>query len=124
MRRHPGHCPSCGERVSQFAAGCALCGATLDPQRHSRSARAVSIPRPVGAFGLGGQDVITLALLLLLTLFAPLIGLFVCAWQAYAQDRDGRTLMRNTAIALALVCLLFLAMPVAQINLLARLGLP
>jgi predicted amidophosphoribosyltransferase len=30
---HPGHCPNCGERVSPFAAGCALCGADLDPQR-------------------------------------------------------------------------------------------
>ena len=26
-------CPSCGERVSPFAAGCAVCGADLDPSR-------------------------------------------------------------------------------------------
>jgi hypothetical protein len=26
-------CPSCGERVSPFAAGCAVCGADLDPKR-------------------------------------------------------------------------------------------
>ena len=84
----------------------------------------MSIPRLDGAFGLSGQDVITLALMLLLTLFAPLIGLFICGWLAYQQDRDGRTVMRNTAIALAMVCLLFVAMPVAQFNLLARLGLP
>ncbi len=76
------------------------------------------------AFPLSGQDAITVALMLLLTLFAPLIGLFICGWQAYAQDRDGRTRMRNTAIGLALVCLLFFAVPVAQLNLLARLGLP
>jgi predicted amidophosphoribosyltransferase len=29
----PHVCPRCGERVSAFAAGCALCGADLDPQR-------------------------------------------------------------------------------------------
>ena len=29
----PGHCPTCGERVTPFAAGCALCGAELDPRR-------------------------------------------------------------------------------------------
>lgn len=29
----PHSCPSCGERVSAFAAGCALCGADLDPRR-------------------------------------------------------------------------------------------
>jgi len=29
----PHVCPSCEERVSAFAAGCALCGADLDPRR-------------------------------------------------------------------------------------------
>jgi len=31
--RSPHICPNCGERVSGFAAGCALCGAELDPRR-------------------------------------------------------------------------------------------
>jgi hypothetical protein len=26
-------CPNCGERVSPYAAGCAVCGADLDPAR-------------------------------------------------------------------------------------------
>jgi hypothetical protein len=26
-------CPSCGERVTPYAAGCAICGADLDPKR-------------------------------------------------------------------------------------------
>ena len=30
---HPGYCPRCGERVTPYAAGCALCGADLDPKR-------------------------------------------------------------------------------------------
>jgi len=29
----PSRCPQCGERVSPFAAGCAICGADLDPTR-------------------------------------------------------------------------------------------
>jgi hypothetical protein len=29
----PSRCPSCRERVTPFAAGCALCGADLDPRR-------------------------------------------------------------------------------------------
>jgi len=33
---HPGYCPQCGERVTPFAAGCALCGAELDPKRWQR----------------------------------------------------------------------------------------
>jgi hypothetical protein len=32
----PHVCPRCGERVSAFAAGCALCGADLDPKRAQR----------------------------------------------------------------------------------------
>ena len=31
--KHPGFCPDCGARVTPFAAGCALCGADLDPKR-------------------------------------------------------------------------------------------
>jgi predicted amidophosphoribosyltransferase len=33
---NPNVCPRCGERVSAFAAGCALCGADLDPRRAQR----------------------------------------------------------------------------------------
>jgi predicted amidophosphoribosyltransferase len=32
----PHVCPQCGERVSAFAAGCAICGAELDPSRAAR----------------------------------------------------------------------------------------
>jgi predicted amidophosphoribosyltransferase len=34
---HPAYCPNCGERVTPYAAGCALCGADLDPERWQRS---------------------------------------------------------------------------------------
>lgn len=32
----PHICPRCGEPVTPFAAGCALCGADLDPRRAQR----------------------------------------------------------------------------------------
>lgn len=35
----PHVCPRCGERVSPFAAGCALCGTELDPLRAQASPR-------------------------------------------------------------------------------------
>jgi predicted amidophosphoribosyltransferase len=35
-QRGPSRCPKCGERVSAFAAGCAICGAELDPHRADR----------------------------------------------------------------------------------------
>jgi hypothetical protein len=31
--RDRSRCPNCGERVQPFAAGCAICGADLDPKR-------------------------------------------------------------------------------------------
>ena len=39
FRSDPNRCPRCRERVSAFAAGCALCGADLDPRRHDRRPR-------------------------------------------------------------------------------------
>ena len=33
---HPGYCPQSGERVTRYAAGCALCGADLDPKRRQK----------------------------------------------------------------------------------------
>jgi DNA-directed RNA polymerase subunit RPC12/RpoP len=29
----PNRCPKCGERVTPYAAGCAICGAELDAKR-------------------------------------------------------------------------------------------
>jgi predicted amidophosphoribosyltransferase len=37
--RGPHICPRCGERVTAFAAGCALCGTDLDPHRADHSTR-------------------------------------------------------------------------------------
>lgn len=48
---HPGYCPNCGERVTPYAAGCALCGADLDPKRWQKPASAgqrLSIRLPAG----------------------------------------------------------------------------
>ena len=33
MPRDRSRCPNCGERVSPYAAGCAVCGADLDTER-------------------------------------------------------------------------------------------
>ena len=44
-RTNPVRCPQCGERVTPFAAGCAICGADLDPGRTSH----VPISRRLGS---------------------------------------------------------------------------
>jgi hypothetical protein len=48
---HPGFCPQCGERVTPYAAGCALCGADLDPKRWQKPVSArqrLSVRMPAG----------------------------------------------------------------------------
>jgi hypothetical protein len=35
-RDDPARCPNCGERVTPHAAGCRLCGATIDPSRREQ----------------------------------------------------------------------------------------
>jgi len=55
MPRDRSRCPNCGERVSPYAAGCAVCGADLDPSRWdsgpSAGRRLVS---SLNAFSFGG----------------------------------------------------------------------
>ena len=126
MPRDVNRCPSCGERVSAFAAGCALCGADLDPRRHNRSRRRPALPH--GRWRAGpsgpGADVIAVAVLALVTLFAPLIGLIVCGLRAYGEERGGRVAQRNIALALGAICLVFLVDPISQVDVLRRIGLP
>jgi predicted amidophosphoribosyltransferase len=46
MRSQGPHiCPQCGGRVTMFAAGCAVCGAELDPRRGQRPAITLTFPR-------------------------------------------------------------------------------
>jgi predicted amidophosphoribosyltransferase len=44
-RSNPMRCPNCGERVTPYAAGCWLCGQTLDTQRWQRPAGIVGRTR-------------------------------------------------------------------------------
>ena len=67
-------CPNCGERVSPYAAGCAVCGADLDPSRWdagpSLANRISSLwsAVSVGGYGLGLIGLLVIAGLLLLYL--------------------------------------------------------
>ena len=69
-------CPNCGERVSPYAAGCAVCGADLDPARWDTGPgagqRAGSWISAITFAGIGGK---WLLLVVLLALFgAPLLA--------------------------------------------------
>ncbi len=76
-------CPKCKEPVSQFAAGCAVCGTDLEQHRRERagrrSSRRVSLP---GLPRLTESEVL-LVLIGLLMLAYPIVGLVLALLAAY-----------------------------------------
>jgi hypothetical protein len=115
MPRAVNRCPRCGEPVSQFAAGCAICGADLAAARRQAARRAPAgrLPRPHLPAPATGRtaDVLFGVVLGLVALFAPPFGLLLGGFMAYRFDREGRIAMRNLAAACALAALLFLLFP-------------
>lgn len=114
VRRSVGRCPNCGEPVSQFAAGCAICGFDLEAHRSQLAARRASAPHVVAAARLpgwlrraplgldrfrGDVHVTRLVFAIVITLLAPVLGLFLAAFFAYHADQDGRDWIRNALIA-------------------------
>jgi len=108
MARSSSRCPECGEPVSQFAAGCAICGADLEAHRKQLAARRPALPsvprialpgwlpRPRAG---GDVHVTRLVLAAALTLLAPFLGFFLAAFFAYHAEQDGRAGMRNALVA-------------------------
>jgi hypothetical protein len=70
---HPNRCARCKERVTPFAAGCAICGADLDPRRDRR----VPLSRRIGsawdAFTLS-TELVVLAIVVVLALSYLILG--------------------------------------------------
>jgi hypothetical protein len=102
-------CPQCGETVSQFAAGCAICGADLEAARREqarkRAARpallrgGVRLPRLPGV----PDALLTLVLLTILTLAFPLVGVILCAVAIRRSTMTAQAPLRNALIVVALV---------------------
>jgi hypothetical protein len=116
VARGVSRCPNCGEPVSQFAAGCAICGANLtaarlDRERRRQSMRSIArlpgwLPRITGADALLG------VLLLICAIFSPLIGGAIAGAFAYFAHQRGDVVQRNlalTAVAVALVMLILVS---------------
>jgi hypothetical protein len=78
-------CPRCGAYVSQFAAGCAVCGADLERLRRRRSRRLrASIAMP----GVG-EAVLLSVLMVVVALLAPLFGMPLAALVFFDRWRRG-----------------------------------
>jgi hypothetical protein len=105
-------CPQCGEPVTPFAAGCAVCGFDLEQWRREQAASPVArargrvqVPRLSGSTR---NDVFLVVVMFVLVAFSPLIGALIVGLIAYGKHRDGDVTMRNVALG-------FLALDVVAI---------
>jgi hypothetical protein len=102
-------CPDCGSNVSQFAAGCAICGADLVAAREARERRREALPS-LAAPGwfpqVTGTDLIVGALLLLAAFASPLVGGPIAGLFAYFANQRDDVVQRNFALAALAAALL------------------
>jgi hypothetical protein len=95
-------CPNCREPVSQFAAGCAICGTDLQAARAELAAKRAKRPHlPDAAVPRLGDDAVRIGVAVLAAVFSPLMGALLAGWFAYDADQNGRPRTRNLMIALA-----------------------
>jgi hypothetical protein len=109
------HCPNCGQTVTPFAAGCAVCGTDLEAARAKRSARPrIELPRArwYGAGTTGSIDWVHLAVAVLAALALAPVGLLLSLYWASRYQRDGVTTMAVAMLAVAALAAAALLAPV------------
>lgn len=118
--RSPSKCPNCGEPVSQFAAGCAICGADLVEHRRQLEERRVQLPSTPSVRGRFDSHTLLVAFTILGTLLSPLIGMLLAGLGAQDRHRSGLVEQRNLfLILLGLNALLFFFAPIGLISVLS-----
>ena len=112
MARAITKCPSCGSSVSQFAAGCAICGENLSAARQDlerrREARP-SLAAPSWFPQITAGDAVLGGILLIAAFSFPIIGGPIAGLFAYFAHRNGDVVQRNLAlmaVAVAVIVLL------------------
>ena len=102
-------CPQCGAHVSQFAAGCAICGADLVA---ARAGRGDTLGDRIGRFepeflrsAETRREIVLVAIVALVVAFLPIAGLLLAGFVAYTRHRGGDNAMRNIMLALAIFAL-------------------
>jgi hypothetical protein len=100
-------CPNCGEPVSPFAAGCAICGENLVVARNQLAQRRSWIDRmPQISFG---SDWLMFGLCLLLALGAPVVGFLLGGFLAWQADNDAEIRRRNLMFVVIAVAVIQMA---------------
>ncbi|MGK2939776.1 MAG: hypothetical protein ACSLFR_18560 [Solirubrobacteraceae bacterium] len=113
-------CPNCGEPVSAFAAGCAICGADLEAHRRrlaqrpsvAEATRRVPDVRLPHLSSRIDPDLALVTVTVLMLLLVPIIGALLAGLGAWDRNRNGRITMRNVfLVLLALGLATFLIAP-------------
>ena len=100
MPRAISRCPKCRQPVSQFAAGCAVCGTDLQAARAELAERRARRPQLSAAVPRLGDDAVRIGVTVLAAVFSPLMGALLAGYFAYDADRDGRNATRNLMLLL------------------------
>jgi hypothetical protein len=113
MPRSVNRCPRCGETVTPFAAGCAICGADLEAARAELAAkRRLELPRPRWFQAHAGVDWVQIVVAIVLALSLSPIGLALAIYWAYQRYQSGETAMMCAMIGAAALAIAALAAPV------------
>lgn len=110
MPRALTNCPNCGQRVTPYAAGCAVCGTDLEAARARRRARpGIELPRVGWSGGSSGSiDWVHVALALVASLALAPLGFILGIYWATRYNREGNTAMvlfMLVAVALAVAAM-------------------
>jgi hypothetical protein len=113
--------------VTQFAAGCAICGADIQGVRRRAQGRAtltdrLDVLRPGWAGSRDVRDSVLMGIVVgIVVIVSPILGLLVAGWIAYNRDRGGDTLSRNVALGLVALALVLIAVPELRYGIFVRL---
>jgi len=117
MPRAVTNCPNCGQRVTPFAAGCAVCGADLEAARAAKSAkRRIELPRarwfaPTRPAS-GRVDWVHLAIAVLAALAIAPVGLLLALYWANRYHQEGNSVMAVAMLAAAALAAAAILAPV------------
>jgi hypothetical protein len=113
MARAVTRCPGCGEPVSPFAAGCAICGTDLEAARVRHAGRRLPAlaPRRLPRVETG-LDPVHVAIAVVVAIAAPPFGLLLSLFWAVQRHRAGEPRMAVVMLAVALVSAAGLFAPV------------
>jgi hypothetical protein len=102
-------CPNCGSPVSQFAAGCAICGENLTAARQQLERRLEARPslEAPGWFPeIAAGDAILGAILIVAAFGSPIVGGQIAGLFAYFAQQRGDKVQRNLALVAVAVAVI------------------